>query len=136
MIASKISFFLVVYLLALSSYAVYNSSMPKLADQLAGVTMIDKDFIGTIAFRDEKLTLPDGSKMALGLDDGHWVLVYQERSGSSFKVYEYDQHHDKLMIDKKPGSAEEFKTFKKLVKSFYQGAEVADLVTILPPGGQ
>ena len=108
--------------------------MPKLAEYIVAETFLDRNFVGTIAFRDEKLSLPDGSKMALGLDDGHWVLIYQGQAGASFKVFEYDQHNDKLLIDKRSGNKEDFGLFKKLVANFYRGADIGDLVTILPPG--
>lgn len=75
--------------------------MSKLAEYVEKVDFLDKKFIGTIAFRNEELTLPDGSKMALGIDDGHWVLVYQEKPGASFHVFEYDQSTGRILLDKK-----------------------------------
>jgi hypothetical protein len=93
----------------------------------------DKNFVGTVAFRNEELTLPDGSKMALGIDGGHWVLVYQEEAGSSFQVFEYDQPGRKIVVDKKAGAAEDIKRFKQLVGYMFANADVEDLVTLLPP---
>jgi hypothetical protein len=109
--------------------------MPKLSEYLGDVIFRDHDFIGTIAFRDDKIALPDGSKMALGIDDGHWVLIYQERAGAHFKVFEYDQLQKQMFVDRKPGDHQDLRRFKQYLKNFYAQAEVDDLVTILPPGG-
>jgi len=107
--------------------------MTRLTKFIEQTDVLDRTFVGTIAFRSEELTLPDGSKMALGIDGGHWVLVYQPGAGSAFRVYEYDQPDKKIIVDKKAGSAEEIKTFKKLVGYMFAHAEVDDLVTLLPP---
>lgn len=107
--------------------------MTRLASYLEKVDSLDERFIGTIAFRSEELTLPDGSKMALGIDDGHWVLVYQEKAGAPFQVFEYDQHGQKIFLDKKPGGEQELGLFRKNLEYFFSHVEVDDLVTILPP---
>ncbi|MBU0630018.1 MAG: hypothetical protein KKC80_03765 [Candidatus Margulisbacteria bacterium] len=107
--------------------------MVKITEFLEGVSTLDQKFIGTVAFRSEELTLPDGSKVALGLDDGHWVLVYQERSGAPFEVFDYSAHDRKIFIDKKPGGAGELARFKKIIQYFLSHGQTADLVTILPP---
>ena len=107
--------------------------MPKLADYLSKVDFLDKHFVGTIALRHEELILPDGSKMALGIDGGHWVLVYQKQAAAPFRVFEYDQRAQKIFLDKKPGGELEIKQFKQLIGYFLQEAQVDDLVTILPP---
>jgi hypothetical protein len=107
--------------------------MTKLLGYLDKTDFRDKNFIGTVAFRNEELTLPDGSKMALGIDDGHWVLVYQSEAGKAFQVFEYDRHSGKIIIDKKNGAAEELRLFKKLVGNLFSNANVDDLVTLLPP---
>jgi hypothetical protein len=105
----------------------------KIVNYLEKTDFRDKNFIGTVAFRNEELTLPDGSKMALGIDGGHWVLVYQKEAGSSFRVFEYDQPAKKIIIDKKAGTAEDLKAFKQLVGYMFANADVNDLVTLLPP---
>jgi len=107
--------------------------MTKLVNYLEKIDFEDKSFIGTIAFRSEELTLPDGSKMALGIDDGIWVLVYQKKAGAPFQVFECDWPARKILLDKKVGRAEELKLFKKLLRQFLSQAHVDDLVTILPP---
>ena len=107
--------------------------MAKIISYLAKADFLDKNFIGTVAFRNEELTLPDGSKMALGIDGGHWVLVYQKEAGSSFQVFEYDQPGKKIVVDKKTGTAEEIKAFKQLLGYLFANADVEDLVTLLPP---
>ena len=108
--------------------------MSSLTKYLEGVDFEDAKFVGTIALRSEEVTLPDGSKIALGIDGGHWVLVYQEETGQAFHVYECDWRDRKIMIDKKPGGENDLKLFKKLVAYFFAHAQVSDLVTILPPG--
>ena len=107
--------------------------MARLANYLEKVDFRDERFIGTIAFRSEEITLPDGSKIALGIDDGHWVLVYQEKAGAPFQVFEYDQRGKKIFVDKKPGGEEELKLFRRRVSYFFSSVHVDDLVTILPP---
>ncbi|MDD5594185.1 MAG: hypothetical protein PHG97_05555 [Candidatus Margulisbacteria bacterium] len=107
--------------------------MTKVLGYLEKTDFRDKNFVGTVAFRNEELTLPDGSKMALGIDDGHWVLVFQKGAGASFQVFEFDQHEKKVAVDKKPGTADDLKQFKKLIGYLFASAEVDDLVTLLPP---
>ena len=106
--------------------------MTKLADFLVKVDFQDEKFIGTIAFRNEELTLPDSSKIALGIDDGHWVLVYQKAAGASFQVFEYDQRQKRVIMDKKAGGPEDINLFKRLVNYFFSHVSVEDLVTITP----
>lgn len=107
--------------------------MPVLARYLEKVDFQDKQFIGTIALRSEEITLPDGSKMALGIDDGHWVLVYQKAPGAPFQAFKYNQHENKIEVDQKPGGEREFKIFRKHIEYFFTHAEIEDLVTLLPP---
>ncbi|MFA4844697.1 MAG: hypothetical protein WC632_07115 [Candidatus Margulisiibacteriota bacterium] len=109
--------------------------MTRLANYIEKVDLPDKTFVGTIAFRSEELTLPDGSKMALGIDDSHWILVYQEKPGSAFQVYECDWPERKIVVDKKSGGEHDLARFKKLVQYFFAHSQVEDLVTILPPQG-
>lgn len=107
--------------------------MPRLADYLEKVDFQDKKFVGTIAFRNEELTLPDGNKAALGIDDGHWVLVYQEKPGNTFQVFEFDQPKKMIFVDKKPGGEKEIKLFMRLLEYFFSHVRTDDLVTLLPP---
>ena len=109
--------------------------MAKLTETLAKVDFQDKNFIGTVAFRNEEITLPDGSKMALGIDGSHWVLVYQKQAGARFQVFECDWNAKKVSLDKKPGTDEDLKLFKKLTGYFISSANSDDLVTIMPPRG-
>lgn len=108
--------------------------MTKIADYLGRVDFEDKRFIGTITFRSEEISLPDGSKMALGIDGGHWVLVYQKGAGTPFTHFECDFSDKKILLDNKPGGAEEFKRFRDLINYFFTHAQVDDLVTLMPPG--
>lgn len=107
--------------------------MSKIASYLGKTDFQDKYFIGTVAFRNEELTLPNGSKIALGIDGGHWVLILQEKAGTPFRIFEFDWHEKKLFIDKKVGSQDDYKHFKKQVSYFFAEADINDLVTILPP---
>lgn len=106
--------------------------MTKLVDYLGNVDVLDQAFVGTIAFRNEELTLPDGSKIALGIDGGHWVLVFQKAAGAHFQVFEYDQRQKRVILDKKVGGPDELQLFKKLVNYFLSHASEEDLVTIIP----
>ena len=87
-----------------------------------------------MAFRNEEITLPDGSKMALGIDGGHWVLIYQKEAKADFRVFKYDQNEGKIIVDQKAGGKEEIKLFKEHLGYFFKHAQVEDLVTILPTG--
>ena len=107
--------------------------MTKLANYLEKVDLRDTKFVGTIAFGNEEMTLPDGSKVALGLDDGHWVMVYQKTAGAEFKVFEFDTKNKKILVDNKSGGEGEVKLFKQLAGYFFEHANIEDLVTILPP---
>lgn len=111
----------------------YNRPMAKLEDVLIAVNREDRQFVGTIALRSDEISLPDGSSMALGIDGGHWVLVYQNGKGSPFVVYEYDSNKQTLRIDKKTGSDEDFKEMKKLIGYFFSHARTEDLIPIIPP---
>ncbi|PIS30229.1 hypothetical protein COT42_03375 [Candidatus Saganbacteria bacterium CG08_land_8_20_14_0_20_45_16] len=89
--------------------------------------------MGTIAFRSEDISLPNGSKMALGIDGGHWVLIYQKEAGAHFCVYNFLQAEKKLLVDEKLGGEKELQEFKTLVNYFFENANINDLVTISPP---
>ncbi|HTY13252.1 MAG TPA: hypothetical protein VMD02_03580 [Candidatus Omnitrophota bacterium] len=108
--------------------------MAKLAEALAYENNEDKTFVGTIAFRNEQLTLPDGSTIALGIDRAHWVVVYQKEKGSQFKVFDYDGHTKQFRVDKRNGADEDMKEMKRLIRYFYSNARTEDLITILPSG--
>ena len=110
--------------------------MPTIKQSLSHVTNIDKEFIGTIAFRNEKLSLPDGSKVAIGIDGERWVIVYQEAPHTPFMVCEYNAEKQTAIIDKKPVGAETMARIKGIVAYFFEHAEVDDLVTIESGGRQ
>ncbi|KPJ66728.1 hypothetical protein AMJ44_07915 [candidate division WOR-1 bacterium DG_54_3] len=107
--------------------------MPALSKYLDRVDFQDKQFVGTITLKSEEIALPDGSKMALGIDDGLWMLVYQKAPHAPFKAFKYIQPENKILVDQKPGGEGDLKDFKKLVKYFFTHAKVEDLVTLLPP---
>ena len=106
--------------------------MPSINQAISDVKIEDQKFIGTITFRSERLTLPDGSKMALGIDDGRWVLIYQKPGGKEFVCYEYNSDERKLLVDKKRGTKEDLALINRLISYFFENAKVEDLVTILP----
>ena len=106
--------------------------MTTIKQYLENVDSQDKNFVGTIAFRNENICLPDGSKIALGLDGGHWVLVYQGHAGSTFKVYNYNQQDNSIVVDQKPGNEADKRQMLKLIRYFFAQAQIDDLVTIFP----
>jgi hypothetical protein len=108
--------------------------MPKIIDSLSQTNFLDKNFIGTVTFKSEDISLPDGSKMALGIDDGHWILIYQKPKDKHFEVLKYSHHDKKIYVGQKLGGKEDFVLFKKHVKYFFSHASVQDLVTLLPEG--
>ena len=107
--------------------------MPELGKYLDRVDFQDKQFVGTITLKSEEISLPDGSKMALGIDDGLWMLVYQKAPHAPFKAFKYNQPENKILVDQKPGGEQDLKKFKDLIKYFFSRAKVEDLVTLLPP---
>ena len=107
--------------------------MTVVSKYLEKVRFQDKQFIGTIAYRSEEFALPDGSKIALGIDDGLWVLIYQTPSDPRIKVYKYDQHENKITVDQKTGKEREYREFEKHLEYFLGHAKVEELVTLLPP---
>lgn len=110
--------------------------MTRVAEYLGNVDFLDKDFIGTVTFRNEELSLPNGNKIALGIDGAHWVLVYQEKAGAQFTIFECDWREKKINVDKKSGSQKDLKFFIKLVSYFLAEAKVDELVTIQPPSAE
>ena len=100
---------------------------------ISGTKLEDQNFMGTIALRSEQITLPDGCKMALGIDDGIWVLIHQDCPSDRIVCYEYDSHEDRILVDKKQGSSDDIGVMAKLISYFFENANVDDLVTILPP---
>lgn len=109
--------------------------MPSVLQSLSNVPAIDMRFVGTVAFRNEKLTLPDGSKVAIGIDGDIWVIVYQHAPKAPFAVYEYNASKGTVIVDKKPGRAEDMKMVKTIVDYFFENAQIDDLVTIEPEAG-
>ncbi len=109
--------------------------MGRLLEVIENTPKPDHNFVGTIAFKSEELTLPNGSVMALGIDAGHWVLVYQKEKKASFVVYEYDSASNSLLVDKKSGTQHDYRQMKELIDYFFSHAYTDDLVTILPSGG-
>ena len=107
--------------------------MVSVKQSVSDIRIEDENFIGTIAFRSESVVLPDGSKMALGIDDGRWVLIHQKPKSKEIICYEYNSHDRRLLVDKKLGSKEDLDTMTRLVSYFFENADVDDLVTIFPP---
>lgn len=118
-----------------ASCFIIKALMAVIAKYLERVTFQDKQFVGTLAFRSEEFALPDGSKIALGIDDGIWVLIHQSPSRPHIKVYKYDQHEDKLVVDQKQGKEKEMDEFRRHLEYFLGHAKVDELVTLLPPKG-
>jgi len=104
--------------------------MPSVKNTLSLVRDHDKKFAGTIAFRNEKITLHDGSKLAIGIDSERWVILYQKAPSEHFVIYEYNAETHTLFVDKKPGTEDDYNMMVKLVNNFLEHAEVSDVVTI------
>ena len=104
--------------------------MPTIKQSLSQVADKNREFAGTIAFKNETLSLPDGSKIAIGMDGERWVIIYQEIPQAPFVMYEYNAAKHSVVIDKKLGSSQDLIKVKKLVNYFFAHAEVDDLVTI------
>ena len=117
-------------LLTKYSYKIMIISMPSIKEGLSLVKEHNKKFAGTIAFRNEKLTLPDGSKVALGIDSERWVILYQKIPSKPFTIFEYNAATHSLLVDKKVGSEEDHKTLTTIIKYFFSKADVSDVVTI------
>ena len=111
----------------------YNCNMAKLEEAIVSAEE-NKEFVGTVAFKNEEITLPDGSTMALGIDGDHFVLVYQSKKGAPFAVYDYDSGRKIFRTDKKSGSEYDFEKMRQLMKYFFSNAREEDMITILPPG--
>ncbi|MFH1710391.1 MAG: hypothetical protein ABH860_04890 [bacterium] len=110
--------------------------MPTVKQSISHIADINKEFIGTIAFRNEKLNLPDGSKVAIGIDGERWVIVYQEASHTPFVICEYNAEKQTVLVDKKMGGSEDLDKVRKIVNYFFEHAEIDDLVTIESEGGR
>ena len=106
--------------------------MPSVNQSLSNISAIDKRFVGTVAFRNEKITLPDGSKVAIGIDGEIWVIVYQHAPKTPFIVYEYNAAKGTIIVDKVPGRHEDMAKMKVIIDYFFGNAQVDDLVTIEP----
>ncbi len=107
--------------------------MSVISRSLDNINFTDKHFVGTVAFRSEDQTLPNGSKMALGMDDGHWVLIHQAPPEMEMTVYKYDHHEKRIAVNQKGGGEKEICELMKLMKYFFEHARTEDLVTLLPP---
>jgi hypothetical protein len=94
------------------------------------VAKVDKEFAGTIAFKNETISLPDGSKVAIGMDGDRWVIIYQEAPQTPFVVYEYNAAKRSVVVDKKLGGPEALDKVGKMVNYFFEHADIDDLVTI------
>jgi hypothetical protein len=104
--------------------------MPTIKQDLSAVSKINREFSGTVAFKNERITIPDGSKVAIGMEGPFWVIVYQEAPGRPFIVYEYNVETELLLTDKKQAGPDDLEKVKKTVNFFFEHAEIDDLVTI------
>jgi len=108
----------------------YDFHMPNIKQGVSSVKLLDKGFSGTVAFKSDKISLPDGSKVAVGIDNERWVILYQKTADSHLVIYEYNAEKRTLLVDKKKGSDEEHKMLSKIVNYFFKNADVDDVVTI------
>lgn len=110
--------------------------MPTIKQNLQLINRVDNEFAGTVAFRNENLTLPDGSKVAIGIDRDIWVIVYQGSPNTPFTVYEFNASRKSLLVDKKHGQQEDLQKVKGIISYFFEHADVDDVVTIESGGRQ
>lgn len=109
--------------------------MPSIKQCLSLVNTINREFAGTVAFKNDKLTLPDGSKVALGIDSDLWVLVYQKFSGENITVYEFNSRTGSILVDKKRGTDNDKIFVRNVIKNFFAHADMDDVVTICAESG-
>lgn len=109
--------------------------MPSIKNSLSHVSKLNKEFTGTVALRNEKLCLPDGSKVAVGIDGDHWVIVYQGAPKAPFIVYEYHATKQSIFVDKKPGNEQDLVKVKQIMNYFFEQADIDDVVTIEAEAG-
>jgi hypothetical protein len=107
--------------------------MPTVKDTLSEVNIEDQNFVGTIALKSEQVALPDGSKIALGIDGGRWVLIYQKPNSREIVCYEYNSNDRKLLVDMHLGNKEDLVRMNMLISYFFENTDSDDLVTIFPP---
>ena len=108
--------------------------MPTLRESLKTVAYEDSTFVGTISLKDEKIILPDGSKMALGVDDGRWILLHQKiPPNGPIVLYEYNSINKSITVDKKSGTRMDLVEMNRLIQYFLDNARVGDVVTAVPP---
>jgi len=108
--------------------------MPTLRESLKGISYEDSNFVGTISFKDETKALPDGSKIALGVDDGRWILLYQRvPPKGTIVMYEYNSIKKFILVDKKEGTHIDLREMNKLISYFLDNARVEDVITAMPP---
>jgi hypothetical protein len=104
--------------------------LPTIKHSLSHVSQINKEFTGTVALRNEKICLPDGSKVAIGIDGDRWVIVYQSAPKAPFFMYEYNATKQSILVDKKPGTKEDLERARNIINYFFENAVVEDIVTI------
>jgi hypothetical protein len=110
--------------------------MPSIKQSLSGVSSLNREFTGTVAFRNEKLSLPDGSKVAIGIDGERWVIVYQESPNLPFIVYEFNANKQLVIVDKKMGETKDIERVKVIVNYFFEHTDVDDVMTIEAGGNE
>jgi hypothetical protein len=107
--------------------------MPSIIETISETKIEDQNFVGTVAFKSESVALPDGSKIALGIDDGRWVLIYQKPKSRDIVCFEYNSNDRRLLVDMKNGTKDDLSQMNRLVSYFFENARAEDIVTIFPP---
>lgn len=108
--------------------------MSSIKQSISQASNINREFVGTVAFRNEKLALPDGSKVAIGIDGERWVIVYQRAPKLPFIIYEYNANSNTVKVDKQAGGSEDIGKVKEIINYFFENTQVEDVVTIEPGG--
>ncbi len=89
-----------------------------------------KHFSGTVTLRDDDRTLPDGSKMSLGVDGRRWVLLYQMSTSATFQQYLYDAETGYIEVDGSRGSVADVHVMMRHIDYFFAHTNREELVTL------
>lgn len=108
--------------------------MTSIKQGLSQVSKIDRDFTGTVAFRNDQIALPDGSKVAVGIDGERWVIVHQKAPKAPFVIYEYNADKSTILVDKRNGGPDDIGRVREIINYFFEHAQTEDVVTIESEG--
>ena len=115
-----------------SIVVVQSLTVQSIRDCLSLSGLRERDFNGTVTFRDDHTTLPDGSKMSLGIERGRWVVLIQGSSHQHIRCYMYNAENGHIEVDGVPGTIGDVSAMMKHIEYFLEHVRTEDLVTIPP----